>query len=69
MITLYDDGTLDTCFLVRLPDGHEALVRYHHETAAPYRDSKTGELDMEAFLEDWEDDMYEAAIEDKTRLR
>lgn len=58
-VILIDDGTLDTVFVVhRDGTGHE--VRFSQDTALPYRNRKTGELDEEAFISDHLEEMQEA---------
>ncbi len=54
-IRLVDDGTLDTVF-----DCEGVWVRFSQEYAASYRDAD-GVLDVEAFLWDNEEEIYETA--------
>ncbi len=52
-VILYDDGTLDTVLTL---DGHD----FRYSDTSSYRDVATGELDLDAFLDDEFETMVEA---------
>jgi len=57
-VELSDDGTLDT--ILRLDD---VEMRYSQEFTADYRDEETGDLDLDAMLDDVFDELADEARE------